>query len=428
MNVKIEEIEKNTVKLEIEVGADVLENGLEQSYKKIAKRFNIPGFRKGRAPRSIVERYYGVEVLYEGAVEAIWPEYYSKAVSENNIEPVDSPELYIVELERGKPLIFTATVAVKPEVKLGEYIGLEAEFKQALITDDDVENEIKDVADKNARLVPIEDRVSQIGDTLQIDFEGFIDGVQFENGKGEKYNLELGSNSFINGFEEQLTGKTAGESATVNVRFPDDYASSDLKGKDAVFEVVVHSIKKKELPEIDDEFAQDVSEFDTLDEYKADVRKKLTERGEEQSKANFENELITKIVGDAEIDIPEPMIQRQIEQNMKDLEMRLMYQGLDLDRYYEMSATPKETVDANIRKNSISELKTRLVFEQIIKEKELEITDEEYDNEIRKRAETYKKDYDEYKTQVSEELENYIRSKMMTDKVVALISENAKRV
>jgi len=428
MNVKIENIEKNLVKLEIEAEADVLEGGLDQSYRKIAKRFNIPGFRKGRAPRSMVERYYGVEVLYEGAVEALWPELYTKAITENNIVPVDSPELDIIELERGKPFIFTATVYVKPEVKLGEYVGLEAEYKQVLITDDDVEAELRDAADKNARLIPIEDRPSQIGDTLQIDFEGFIDGVPFENGKGEKYSLELGSNTFINGFEEQLAGRSAGESVTVNVRFPDDYASADLKGKDAVFEVVVHSIKKKELPEIDDEFAQDVSEFDTLDEYKADIRKKLTDSGEEQSKANYENELITKLVDNAQIDLPEPMIERQIENNLKEFETRLAYQGLDLEHYYKMTSTPKETIEANMREGAVSELRTRLVFEQIVNENELALTDGEYDDEIRKRAETYKKDYEEYKKQVSEDLENYIRSKMMSDKIIAFISANAKRI
>ncbi|MCL2060176.1 MAG: trigger factor [Oscillospiraceae bacterium] len=428
MNVKIEEVEKNKVKIEIEVGADVLEEGLNTSYKKNAKRFTIPGFRKGRAPRSMVERYYGVEVLYEGAIDAICPDYYDKAVTENNIEPVDSPELDLVELERGKPFIFTATVVVKPEVKLGEYKGIEVPSPPVLVTEDDIEEELKKAADKNARLIPIEDRAAQAGDTLLIDYEGFIDGVPFEGGKGEGYNLEIGSNTFIPGFEDQLIGKLAGDSDKITVRFPEDYQSEELKGREAVFEVTVHSIKMKELPVIDDDFAQDASEFDTLDEYKADIRKNLTEEREDQAKREFENTLIKKIADGAEIDIPDAMIDRQTERNIKEFEMTLAYQGLDLDRYLMLTSSSRDDLENNMHERSESEVRTRLVLEQIAKEESLTDTDEDYENELRKRAEIYKKDYDEYKEQVSDDLAGYIRNKIKTEKIVAFLTENAKRI
>ena len=428
MDVKIEEVEKNKVKLQIEVGADVLEKGLDTSYKKNAKRYNIPGFRRGRAPRAMMERYYGVESLYEGAVDAICPEYYEKAIKDNNIEPVDAPELDLVELERGKPFIFSATVIVKPEVVLGEYKGVEIAKKTVLVTDDDIEAELKNNAEQNARLLPVEDRPAQQGDVVLIDYEGFIDGTPFEGGKREGYNLEIGSKQLLDGFEEQLIGKNAGESVQVNVRFPDDYVNEDVKGKDAVFNVEIHSIKIKELPEIDDDFAQDVSEFDTLDEFKADIRKRLTKEQEEQSKQEFENALINKIAGDIEIDIPDVMIAKQTERNIKEFEMSLVYQGIDLERYFTLTSTTREQLEEEMRKRSENEVRIRLMFEQVAKEENIDATDEDYDNEIRKRADSYKKDYEEYKNQVTDDLANYIRSQIKTDKIVAFLSENAKPV
>jgi len=428
MNVKIEEVEKNKVKIEIEVDADVLEEGLDRSFRRSAKRFSIPGFRKGRAPRAMVERYYGVESLYEGVVDILCPEIYEKALKENDVEPVDSPELDIVELERGKPFIFTATVVVKPEVALGDYIGVEAAYKTVIVTEDEIEAELKSNADKNSRLIPVEDRPAQKGDTVIMDFEGFIDGVPFEGGKGEGYSLELGSGMFIPGFEEQLEGTPAGGFTKVSVRFPDDYNSDDLKGKDAEFNVTVHSIKVKELPEIDDDFAQDVSEFETLDEYKADVRRQLTERQEERAKQDFQNELIKKIVDGAQADIPEPMIKRQIERNIGDLEMSMTYQGLNLEKYFEMTRSNRAELEDSFRERSVSEIKTRLVIERIGKEKELVTTDEEFDGEIRRRADIYKKSFDEYKEQLTDDLASYIRSKLTTDKIIAYLVENAKRI
>ena len=428
MNVKVEEAGLNKVKLEIEVGAEILEEGLDKSYKKNAKRFNVPGFRKGRAPRPVIERYYGVEVLYSDAAEILCSEYYEKALKENGVEPVDMPEVDIVTLERGQPFVFTAAVEIKPKVVLGEYIGVEVEKKPVIITEDEVEAEIKAAADSHARIIPVEDRPSQIGDTVMIDYEGSVDGVPFEGGKGEGFNLELGSNRFIAGFEEQLTGKSAGDFVKVNVRFPDDYNASELSGKDAIFDVTVHSVKTKELPAIDDEFAQDVSEFDTLEEYRADVRKHLTERGEERAKTEFENTLIEKIAGGAQIDIPAVMIKRQAEQDIKDFEMRLAYQGIDLERYFTMSGTTREQLEESMNGRAEEEVRTRLVMEQVAKENELEVSGSEYEDELRKRAETYKKDYDEYAKTVSEDLADYIRSKLKTEKIVKFLTASAKQI
>ena len=428
MNVKIEEVEKNKIKLEIEVGADVLEEGLNTSYKRNAKRYTIPGFRKGRAPRGMVERYYGVEVLYEGAIDAICPDYYDKAIKENNLEPVDSPELDLVELERGKPFIFSATVVVKPKVTLGIYKGVEVESKPVLVTDEDVEEVLKTAADKNARLLPVEDRPSQEGDILLIDYEGSIDGIPFEGGKREGYNLEIGAKQFIEGFEEQLIGKNAGMSVKVNVRFPDDYAGEDVKGKDAVFDVMIHSIKVKELPEIDDEFAQDVSEFDTLDEYKTDIRKHLTEEQGERLKQEFENKLAEKIAGEAEIDIPDVMIKKQTERNIREFEMTLAYQGIDLERYFALTSSSREQLEDDMHKRSEDEVRLRLTLDQVAKEENIETTDEDYENELRKRADSYKKEFEEYKNSVSDDLAGYIRSKVKTDKTIAFLTEHAKRV
>lgn len=428
MNVKIEDAEKNVKKLEIEVPLEDFDDALSQSFKKNAKRFNVAGFRKGRAPRHVIERIYGQQVLYEDAVDIVCPKFYELAVKEYDIEPVDSPELGIVELERGKPFVFSAKVTVKPEVVLGKYIGVEATQRQVLITEEDVEAKLGEDAEKIARLVPIEDRPSMEGDTLLIDYEGSIDGVPFEGGKSEGFNLELGSKAFIGGFEEQLTGKSAGDETLVNVHFPDDYHSEDVRGKDAVFSVKVHSIKRKELPNIDDEFAQDVSEFETLDEYKADIRKKLTQEQEELAMREFENELVDKIVKEAEIDVPAVMIDNQAERDVKDFEMRLAYQGMDMDRYCQIANTTREAFEASMRERAEPEIRTSLVLEKIGKQEAIEVTDEDFEAELTKRAETYKKSYEEYKKQITDDLASYIRSRLKTDKTVKFITDNAARV
>ena len=429
MEVKIEEVEKNRVKLEIAVGADVLEEGLEKSYKKNAKRFNIPGFRKGRAPRSMVERQYGAAVLYEGAIDAICPECYEKAVKENGIDPVDAPELDLVELEKGKPFVFTATVYVKPEVKLGQYKGVEAARRHVVVTEDDVLAELMANADKNARLVPpAEERASREGDTLLIDFTGYIDGEQFEGGKREGFNIELGSRTLIKGFEEQLIGRGVGENFNVGVRFPEDYQDPVCRGKEAEFDVTVHSIKEKELPEIDDEFAQDVSEFDDLESYKADIRRELTERQEKAADDDFEDAVFGKVFEGAEIDIPEVMVKKQAERNLKEFEMRLAYQGVDVERYMQMTSSTREQLEESMRARSTAEVRAKLVLDQIAKEEAVEVTDGEFDDELKKRAEKYNRPFEEYKSQLSDDYADYVRSQLKLEKVKALIIENAVKI
>ena len=429
MNVKIEEIEKNKLVLEIELGADILEDGLEKAYKRIAKRFNVPGFRKGRAPRSMVERHFGAAVLYEGAIDALCPEYYDKAISENNLFPIDAPELELVEIEKGKPFIFKATVTVKPQIEIGRYIGVEAAYKPALVTDDDIDKALKAAADKNARLItPEEDRPVKEGDIVLIDYEGSVDGVPFEGGKAAGQSLEIGSHTFIPGFEEQLVGKNAGESFQINVRFPDDYQHSGLNGRDTVFDITIHSIKEKELPAIDDDFAQDVSEFDTLEEYRADIRKKLTEKQEGESLKAFQEELMQKIIDDSAMDIPEIMIKKQIERDIKEFEMSLSYSGLNLEKYMELYSMTRESLEDSMRERAVREISTQLAFEQIEKAEAIEVTDEDYDYEIAKRAEVYKKEFADYKASISDDLEKYIRAGLKRQKAIDFVTEKAVRI
>jgi len=428
MSVQIEQVAKNKIKMSFELDADAFEEGLNRSFRKNAKRFNIPGFRKGRAPRHMVERYYGVEVLYEDAVEILCPENYIKAVEENNIEPVDRPDFDIAEFKRGEPFKFTATVVVKPEVVLGQYSGLEAEYENVIVTDDDVMNEIKKTAEKSARLIPVEDRPAQEGDVLLIDYSGSIDGVAFEGGERKNYNLELGSRSFIPGFEDQLIGKNAGDETTVKVRFPDEYGSSGLAGKDAEFAVKIHTIKIKEVPEIDDEFAQDASEFESLEEFKADIRKKMTEHLEARAQKKFQDAVVDKAVENAEMDIPEAMIVKQIEYDVKEFEMYLIYQGITPESYYESQGMTREQVAENMRERAVAEVRTQLVFQKIAKEESIEVSDDDYLEELKKRAESQNKDIEEYKKSVTDDLENYIKSNIKANKVQAFITANAKRV
>jgi trigger factor len=317
---------------------------------------------------------------------------------------------------------------VKPEVVPGEYIGLEVPYRGALVTEDEIEAELKAAAERNARLVPVEDRPSRQGDVLLIDYEGSVDGVPFQGGKADGFSLELGSKSFIEGFEEQLIGKSPDERTEVTVRFPDDYGNESLNGKDAVFKVTVHSIKLKELPGIDDDFAQESSEFDSLEEYKADIRKKLTEKNVEKTKRGFENELVAKIVADSQVDIPGVMIDRQAETSFREFEMTLAYQGLDLERYYQITSSDRGKLEESIRARSADEVKSQLVLERIARDNGIEVSDEEYDADIKRRAEKLEKDYEEYRSQISDDYARYIRSNMKTEKVMSFLTENTKKI
>lgn len=428
MQVKVENAGKNIVQLEIEVEAEKFEQGLQKSYFKNAKKFNIPGFRRGKAPRHLVERYYGEQVLYEDAINEVCPEAYDKAIEENDIHPVDRPEIDIKQIGKGQPLIFTATVTVKPDVELGEYKGVEVEKANAVVTDEDVEKELEKVRDRNSRLLTVDDRPAASGDTVTIDFEGFIDGVAFDGGKGTDYELVLGSGTFIPGFEDQLIGVQKGEEKEVNVTFPEDYNNTDLAGKASVFKVNVKEIRVKELPNLDDEFAKDVSEFDTLEEYKADVRKKLLERAEHMAHHENEDKVVEKVVENAVVDIPPVMIERQIDNLVYDFRMRLMYQGLELDKYLEIMGMDMNSFREQFKQRAEQEVKTQLVLDKISKVEAIVPTDEDTDNEIKRLAENYKQREEDFRQHLKPDDIEYIRSTLVTRKTVDFLLENAKLI
>lgn len=426
MSVKIEKPEKNVVKLEIQVEAKAFDEYLNKAFLKNKSRFNIPGFRKGKAPRAMVERYYGEGVLYEDAINFACAEAYDKAIDENDIKPVDRPEIDVVQIGSGQDFIFTATVTVMPEVVLGEYKGLEAKKDDVVITDDDVEEELKRVADRNSKLITIEDRPVQDGDTVNIDFEGSVDGVPFDGGTAKGYTLVVGSGTFIPGFEDQLIGAALGSEVDVNVTFPEDYHSEDLKGKAALFKVKINEIKKKELPEINDEFASDVSEFETLEEYKADIRKKLTERAQAEADRNFEEEIIKKAVDNAQCDIPEVMVNRRLDGMLNQFDMQLRYQGMNLENYMKMMGMEESKLREDFRENAYQDVKTQLVMEKIAEVENVEVTPEEYEEELKQIADRYNQPVEEMKKHLRGDDIEYIKDSIERRKTVALLVENAK--
>jgi trigger factor len=428
MQVKVEKTEKNIVQLEIEVDAEKFEQGLQKSFVKNAKRFNIPGFRKGKAPRYMVEKFYGEQVLYEDAINEVCPEAYDQAVEENDIHPVDRPEIDIKQIGKGQSLIFTATVTVKPEVELGEYKGVEVKKASALVTDEDIEKEINKELDKNSRLITIEDRPAASGDTVTIDFEGFVDDVAFDGGKGTDYNLVLGSNTFIPGFEDQLIGAAIGEEKDVNVTFPEDYNSTELAGKPALFKVTVKEIKVKELPKFDDEFVKDISEFNTVDEYKADIRKKLLDRAEHAAHHENEDNVVEKVVENATVEIPDVMIEKHIDNLVYDFSMRLRYQGLDLEKYLEIMGMDMDSFRGQFRTRAQQEVKTQLVIDKIGKTEAIVPSDEDTDEEIKRMAENYKQSVEEFKQHLRPDDIEYIRSTLTARKTVDFLVENAKLI
>ncbi|QNU67658.1 trigger factor [Ruminiclostridium herbifermentans] len=426
MNVKMEDIEKNVVQLEIEVDAAKFEEGMQKSFAKNASKFNVPGFRKGKAPRHIVERYYGEQVLYDDAINIVCSEAYDQAVDEKNIHPVDRPEIDIIQIGNKQNLIFTAKVTVKPEVELGAYMGIEVKKAEAVVTDEDVEKELQKVVEKNSRLISVSDRPVQNGDTAIIDFEGFIDGVPFEGGKGTDYNLVIGSGTFIPGFEDQLIGKNVGEEVDVNVSFPEDYGKEELSGKPALFKVTIKEIKFKELPTVDDEFVKDISEFDTLDEYKADLRNKLEENAKHKAEHEDENNVIKQITDNATVDIPEVMVQNQIDAMVKDFDMRLRYQGLELRKYLEIMGMDYEGFRGQFAQRAENEVKVQLVVEKICQVEDVKATDEDADAEIQKMAEAYKQSAEDLKKTLRPEDMDYIKKDIAFRKTIKLLVDNAK--
>lgn len=428
MNVKMQDIEKNVVQLEIEVDAAKFEEGMQKSFAKNASKFNVPGFRKGKAPRNIVERYYGEQALYDDAINIVCSEAYDLAIDEKNIHPVDRPEIDILQIGNKENLIFTAKVTVKPEVELGAYMGVEVKKAEAVLTDEDVENEFKKVVEKNSRLVSVSDRPVQDGDTAIIDFEGFIDDVPFEGGKGTDYSLVIGSGTFIPGFEEQLIGKNVGEDVDVNVDFPEDYGKEELSGKPALFKVAIKEIKFKELPSIDDEFAKDISEFDTLDEYKKDLRNKLEENAKHKAEHEDENNIVKQVADNATIDIPEVMVEKQIDAMVKDFDTRLRYQGLELGRYLEIMGMDYEGFRGQFAERAKDEVKIQLVVEKISQVEDVQVTDEEADTEINKMAEAYKQSAEDLKKTLRPEDMDYIKKDIAFRKTIKLLVDNAKLV
>jgi trigger factor len=427
MSVKVENVEKNVVKLTIEVDAKKFEEGIHKSFIKNRKMFNIPGFRKGKAPRKIIETYYGEAVFYEDAINIVCPEEYDNAVKETKIEPVDHPEIDIDQIGNGENLIFTAKVTVKPDFELGEYKGIEVEKIEYNVTEEDIETKIGQMQLDNARLIAVEDRPVQKGDIVVIDYEGFVAGEAFEGGKGEKQELEIGSGQFIPGFEEQLIGKKSDEEVEVNVTFPEEYNSEELAGKDAMFKVKVHEIKFRELPKLDDEFAKDVSEFDTLEELRENTKKKLIEEAENKTKIAKENAVLGKIVEVTDIDIPEVMIKNQVKNMVKDYEMRMSMQGINMEQYFQITGMTRETFEKQFEEDAKKQIKTNLILEKINEIENIDITEEDIEKHLAKMAETYKMELEKVKDIFKgEEGKDKIKNDLSIEKVVDMLIENAK--
>lgn len=425
MSVQVETLEKSMAKLTIEVGAEAFEAALDKAYKKNKNKISLPGFRKGKAPRAMIEKMYGAGVFYEDAANDLIPDAYESAAKESELEIVAQPSIDVTQIEKGKPFIFTATVAVKPEVTLGEYKGIEVEKKTAEVTDEELQAEIDKVRESNSRMITVDDRAVQDGDITTIDFEGFVDGEPFEGGKGEDYPLTIGSHSFIDNFEEQLIGKNIGEETEVNVTFPEQYQAEELQGKPAVFKVTIKEIKVKELPELDDDFAQDVSEFDTVDEYKEDLKKKLLENKEAALKREKEEDVVGKIIENATMEIPDPMVDTQVRQMVQEFSQRIQSQGLSLQQYMQFTGMTPESLTNELQPQALKRIQSRLVLEAVVAAENIETSDEELEKEIEKMAEMYQMEADKLKELVGEEEKKQIALDLAVQKAVELVVDAA---
>ena len=426
MSVQVEKLEHNMAKLTIEVPETELEAAIEKAYQKQKKNISLPGFRKGKAPRVMIEKMYGKGVFLEDAANSLIPVQYSMAAGESGLEIVSQPTIDVTQLEPGKPFIFTAEVAVKPEVTLGEYKGVEVEKQNTEVLDEEIDAEIFKERESNSRMIDVEDRAVENGDTVNLDFEGFVDGEPFEGGKGEGYPLVIGSNTFIPGFEEQLIGANIDEEKEVNVTFPEDYQAEELKGKAAVFKCKVNRIQKKELPEVDDEFAKDVSEFDTLEEYKADIRKKLAEEKEKDAQRAKEDAVINKIIETSEMDIPDAMVDAQIDQMADDFGRRMQSQGLSLEQYFQFTGLTMEKLRDELKPQALKRIQTRLVLEKIAEVEEIQPTEEQVDEEIKKMAEMYNMEADKLKEMIGEYEMDQMKKDMAVQQAVTLVADAAK--
>ena len=426
MSLQVEKMEKNMAKLTIEVSAEELDKAMQNAYLKARGKISIPGFRKGKAPRKMIEQMYGKGIFLEDAANALIPEHYSKALEECDLEIVSQPEIDVTQAEPGKAFIFTAEVAVKPEVTLGEYKGVEVPKSETEITDEDIDAEIKKEQEKNSRTVTVEDRGAENGDITTIDFEGFADGVAFEGGKGTDYPLTLGSGSFIPGFEDQLVGAKAGDHVEVNVTFPEEYQAAELAGKAAVFQCDVKKVETKELPELDDDFAQDVSEFDTLAEYREDVKKNFTEKKEKEARAAKENAAVDKAIENAEMEIPDAMLNTQVRQMMNDFASRMQSQGLTMEQYFQFTGMTAEKMQEEMKPQALKRIQTRLVLEKIAETENIEVSEDEVNEEIGKMAEMYKMEADKLKELLGDRELEQMKKDMAVQKAVTLVADEAK--
>ncbi len=426
MSVQVEKLEKSMAKLTIEVPAEELEKALQKAFMKNKNRISVPGFRKGKVPRQMVEKIYGPEVFYEDAANELIPEAYEKAVDECGEDIVSSPEIEVTQIKKGEPFIFTAEVALKPPVKLGKYKGVKIDKIDTEVTDEEITAEIDKERENNARNIEVTDRAVKDGDMTVLDFEGFVDGVAFEGGKGENYPLTIGSGAFIPGFEEQLVGAEIGKEVEVNVTFPEDYQADELKGKAALFKCTVKEIKEKELPELDDEFASEVSEFDTLEEYKADVKATLTERKAKEAKDAKEAAVIEAIVKDSEMEIPDAMLATQQKQMVDEFAQRIQMQGLSLDQYFQFTGTTYDKMVEQVRPQAEKRIKSRLVLEAIVEAEKIEATEEDFEEELKAMAEAYQMEVEKVKEMLPEKSVSQIKADLAVRKAAEFAVEKAK--
>ena len=426
MSVQVENLDKNMVKLTIEVPAEELEKAIEAAYKKQKNQISVPGFRKGKVPRVMIEKIYGVGVFYEDAANTLMQQNYPSAVDESGVDIVSRPTVDVVQIEKGKPFIFTAEVAVKPEVTLGKYMGVTVTKIDTSVSEDEVNEALEQQRNNNARTISVTDRPVAVGDTAVIDFEGFVDGVAFEGGKGENHPLEIGSHTFIDTFEDQLVGKNAGDEVEVNVTFPEQYQAADLAGKPATFKVKINEIKTKELPELDDEFAQDVSEFDTLAEYKESLKKNLEEKKENEAKRTKEDEAVQKIIDKSKMDIPEAMIDTQCETMIEEFAQRIAQSGLSMDQYLQFSGLTVDGLKEQVRPEALSRIQASLVLEQIAKDENIEVSDEDVNAEIEKMAASYGMEADKLKEYMGDAEKDSMKKDLAINKAVELVMSNVK--
>lgn len=428
MSLSVENLEHNMAKLTIEASAETLDAAINEAYKKAKGKISVPGFRKGKVPQAYLEKMYGVEMFYEDAANIIIPDAYAKELEESDLDIVSQPQIEVTQIEKGKPFIFTALVAIKPEVTLGDYKGIEVPKADVTVTEEEIAEEISKVQDQNSRTITIEDRPVQDKDEVTIDFVGSVDGEEFEGGKGEDYPLVIGSHSFIDNFEDQLIGSNIGDLVDVNVTFPEEYHAKDLAGKPALFKVTIKGIKAKEVSEFDDEFVQEVSEFDTVDEYKADLKAKLEEKKSKEAKTEKENTVIDKIIENATMDIPDAMLQTQVRQMAEEFAQRLSYQGLKLEQYFQFTGLNQDTFLAQMQPQATKRIESRLVLEAIAKAEAIEVSEDELKKEVENMAAAYQMEADKLMEMIGDREKEQMKQDIAVQKAVDLVVEAAKEV